>query len=111
MANNIKPPVKSSWMRIPDGVKVRHRLEAREGAIDGLTELVQGKSLNPDHRTQYRIFMGMPGRVLAAQDDLLILVGDDGLVLMDKRVTVEYRSHLTAQLRGAFEESRFVAPN
>jgi hypothetical protein len=55
--------------------------------------------------------MGMPGRVLAAQDDLLILVDGDGLVLMDKKVTVEYRSHLTAQLRDAFEESRFVAPS
>lgn len=103
-------PMKSQWMRIPDGTKVRLRLEGNEGAIDGLTELVQGKNLNPDHRTQYRVFVGEPSRRLAAEGDLLILVDRDGLILMDKKVAVEYRSHLTALLHNAFEADKFVAP-
>lgn len=101
--------MKAQWMRIPDGTRVRLRLEGKDGAIDGLTELVQGKSLNPDHRTQYRVFLGEPSRRLAGEEELLILVDRDGLILMDKKVAVEYRSHLTALLHGAFAEDKFVA--
>jgi hypothetical protein len=60
------------WVRIPDGTRVRHRVEGQEGAIDGLTELITDSSLNPDGRTQYRIDVGTPYRKLAAEDDLMI---------------------------------------
>jgi hypothetical protein len=97
------------WLRIPDGTKVRCRLEGYEGAIDGLTEIVHGSDLNPDGRTQYRVDVGTPHRKLAAEQDLLILADNDGLVIMHK-ANVEYRRHVTEQLRGIFNESRFVAP-
>lgn len=98
------------WQRIPDGTKVRHRQDKHEGSIDGLTEIVQGAGRNPDGRTQYRVNLGTSGRILVAESDLLILSGQDGLVLMDKKINVEYRRHVTAQLHGAFADDRFVAP-
>ena len=46
------PPHPTHWVRIPDGTKVRHRSEAYEGVIDGLTEIISGSERNPDGRTQ-----------------------------------------------------------
>src|SRR5688572_7354695 len=61
------------WVRIPDKTKVRYRLEDHRGAVDGLTEMVTGVKRNPDGRTQYRIDIGQPQRLLAAEEDLVIL--------------------------------------
>jgi hypothetical protein len=49
----------------------------------------------------------MPYRRLAAEDDLLIVVDDEGLVIMKKQST-EYRRHVTERLHGALSNDRFV---
>ncbi|HET9575185.1 MAG TPA: hypothetical protein VFP04_02220 [Nitrospira sp.] len=97
----------NSWRRIPNGTRVRLRENAQEGVIDGLTELVVGPSRNPDGRTQYRINLGDPDRMLVAEDALLIMVDAEGLVLMLKE-KVDYRRLVTEQLRGGFSADRFV---
>ncbi|MGH7230964.1 MAG: hypothetical protein ACREJU_06330 [Nitrospiraceae bacterium] len=96
------------WVRIPNGTKVS--LKGVEGSIDGLTEIVSGSNLNPDGKTQYRISIGAPIRELAAESDLLILTDQDGLVLMAKeqKASVDYRRHVTEQLHGVFDQTRFV---
>ena len=105
------PALEGKWLRIPDGTRVRHREEGHEGTIDGLTEIVQGIDLNPDGRTQYRVNVGgAVGRKLAAESELLILSGEDGLVIMDKKVKLEYRRIVTEQLHVTFAQDRFVAP-
>jgi hypothetical protein len=43
------------WVRIPNGISVRHRSEDYDGVIDGLTEIVSGPERNPDGKTQYRV--------------------------------------------------------
>jgi hypothetical protein len=97
-----------TWLRIPDGTKVKHRLDGYEGTIDGLTAIVvRGASLNPDRKTQYRINVGTPYRNLAAEEDLLIRLDPEGLVMMGKE-KVEYRRQLTERLRGALKEDRFT---
>ncbi len=97
------------WVRIPDGTKVRHRSDGHEGYIDGLTEIVNGPRRNPDGRTQYRLNIGEPDRILVVEEDLLILTDKEGLVLMAKQ-KVEYRCYITEQLHGIFANDRFVAP-
>ncbi len=97
----------NTWRRIPDGTRVRLRENAREGVIVGLTELVIGPARNPDGRSQYRINLGDPDRTLVAEDALLILVDEEGLVLMLKE-KVDYRRLVTEQLRGGFSADRFV---
>lgn len=98
-----------SWTKIPDGTKVKHRLEGYEGTIDGLTAIVaHGANLNPDGRTQYRIKVEAPRRHLAAGEDLLILLDSDGLIIMDK-AKAEYRRYYTEELRRAFTEDCFVS--
>lgn len=96
------------WVRIPDGIKVRHRSDGYEGYIDGLTEIVTGPRRNPDGRTQYRLNVGAPDRLLAVEEDLLILTDKEGLVIMVKQ-KVEYRCYVTEQLHGTFANDRFVA--
>lgn len=98
---------KAKWVRIPDGTKVRDRLDGQEGVIDGLTEIVSGSSRNPDGLTQYRLNVGTPGRKLAAEEDLLILTDPEGLVLIG-RENVDYRRSITAQLHGMFRDDRFI---
>jgi len=103
------------WVRIPDKTTVRHRLEDHQGAVDGLTEIVTGSKRNPDGRTQYRIDVGQPQRLLAAEEDLVILLDDENLIMMNKE-KIEYRRGMTERLRGAFREDRFcrattVTPN
>lgn len=98
----------NSRLRIPNGTKVRHRLEGYEGTIDGLTAMVvKGAKLNPDRTTQYRVDVGTPRRNLAAEEDLLILLDPEGLVMMEKG-QVEYRRHYTEHLRGVFTDDRFT---
>ncbi|MGH7235623.1 MAG: hypothetical protein ACREIO_04500 [Nitrospiraceae bacterium] len=94
------------WVRIPDKTKVQYRLEDHRGAVDGLTEMVTGTKRNPDGRTQYRIDVGQPQRLLAAEEDLVILLDDEGLIMMEKENAV-YRQGITERLRGAFQEDRF----
>ena len=95
------------WVRIPDGTKVRFREDGREGIIDGLTELVVGPGRNPDNRTQYRINVGDPDRILAIEDDLMVLTDADGVVLMVKQKG-EYRRVVTQPLPAVFAADRFV---
>ncbi len=97
------------WRRIPNGTKVRHRLEGYQGAVDGLTELAaKGSSLNPDGRTQYRINVGEPLRKLAPEEDLLIVVDDEGLMMQEKQ-NLRSRTLLTERFRAIFSEDKFVA--
>lgn len=116
MADNRKygaeTPIKTgevgkTWPRIPDGTKVRHRLDGQEGVIDGLTTIVSGAGLNPDGKTQYRLNVGAPERRLVAEEDLLILADREGLVLMG-RERAEYRRYVTERLRTTFADDRFV---
>ena len=95
------------WVRIPDGTKVRFRGDGREGVIDGLTELVVGPGRNPDSRTQYRINVGDPDRTLAIEDDLLVLTDEGGVVLMVKQKG-EYRRVVTQQLQAEFTPNPFL---
>ncbi|MGH7227679.1 MAG: hypothetical protein ACREIH_00580 [Nitrospiraceae bacterium] len=94
------------WVRIPDKTTVRHRLDDHQGAVDGLTEIVTGPKRNPDGRTQYRIDVGQPQRLLAAEEDLVILLDDEDLIMMNKE-KIEYRRGMTERLRGVFREDRF----
>lgn len=98
---------KATWRRIPDGTRVRLRENAQEGVIDGLTELVIGPGRNPDGRTQYRINLGDPARMLVAEDALLIVIDKEGLVFIVKQ-NIDYRRLVTEQLRGDFSADRFV---
>lgn len=98
-----------TWMRIPDGTKVRLCEGGQEGVIDGLTELVVGQGRNPDGRTQYRLNVGDQARMLVAQEGLLVLTDGDGIVLMHKQ-NIEYRRIVTEQLRTVLSADRFVIP-
>jgi len=99
--------IDSSWRRIPDGVRVRHQANGEEGLIDGVTQIVEGSRRNPDRLTQYRIDVGASTRKLAAEDELLIVVDDGGLVMMLKQ-PAEYRQFVTEQLRLTLRDDRFV---
>jgi len=68
------PTAVARWVRIPDGTKVRHRSEAYEEVIDGLTELAAGPERNPDGKTQYRVNVGASTRVLVSEEHLTILL-------------------------------------
>ncbi len=97
------------WLRMPDGTKVRHRTEGYDGIIDGLTEIVEkGATLNPDHRTQYRVHVGEPCRKLAAEADLLILADGEGLMMIGKQPAA-YRREVTGWFRSRHEAEKFVA--
>ncbi len=112
MSDNIAPGGVSAgkpWRRIPNGTKVRHRLEGYQGAVDGLTELTaKGSPLNPDGKTQYRINVGEPLRKLAPEEDLLILVDNEGLMMQDKQ-NARARRLLTERFRTIFSEDKFIA--
>jgi hypothetical protein len=96
-----------TWVRIPDGTRVKRRHENQEGVIDGLTELVTGPDRNPDGKTQYRMNTGAPTRELITEDNLCILLDGDDLVIM-LRQKEPYRRCVTEQLRGVFAADRFV---
>ncbi len=96
------------WIRIPNGTKVRHRVEKKDGVVDGLTEIVVGPGRNPDGRTQYRVDVaGEPTMHLAAEDELLLLTDKAGLVLI-LRQQEGYRRQITERLHGTFAADRFV---
>lgn len=105
----ISPKALKTWIRIPDGTKVRLREGGQQGVIDGLTELVVGPARNPDGKTQYRLNVGDPERMLVTEDALLMLIDADGLVLMLKQ-KVDYRRLVTERLRSEFPAERFVLP-
>ena len=96
------------WVRIPDGTKVRHRSEAYEGVIDGLTEIVSGPARNPDGKTQYRVNVGDSTRLLVSEDHLNILLDNKHLVMLAREPEL-YRRSVTDRLRTVFSEDRFVA--
>jgi hypothetical protein len=98
---------RGAWVRIPNGTKVRHRVEAYEGVVDGLTELVEGPGRNPDGKTQYRINIGPGTRQLVAEDNLVIILDKEHLVIMG-REKEPYRRSVTTALRAAFADDRFV---
>jgi hypothetical protein len=91
----------------PDGTKVRHRSEAYEGVIDGLTEIVSGSERNPDGKTQYRVNVGDSTRLLVSEHHLNILLDNKNLVLVGRESEL-YRQSVTNRLRAAFPEDRFV---
>jgi len=96
------------WYRIPNGTKVRHRLDGDEGVIDGLTEIVSGAHLNADGRTQYRMQVAAKSQVkLVPEDDLLFLADAEGLVMILKE-KIDYRRYVTERLRSVFSDDRFV---
>lgn len=101
------PTALGRWVRIPDGTRVRHRSEAYEGVIDGLTELVSGSERNPDGKTQYRVNVGDSTRVLVSEEHLNILLDDRHLVLLAREPEL-YRRSVTDRLRAVFSEDRFV---
>jgi hypothetical protein len=96
-----------AWVRIPDGIKVRHRYEGHDGFIDGLTEFVVGPNRNPDGQTQYRLNIGAPTRQLVTEDDLCILLDSENLVIMT-REKVPYRRYITERLHGVLTDDRFI---
>ena len=96
-----------TWIRIPNGTKVRLLEGGQEGVIDGLTEFVLGSGRNPDGRTQYRINVGEPVRLLMAQEGLVVLTDTDGVVLMSKE-NIGYRLVVTEQLRAELPADRFA---
>ena len=104
--NNRSIPA-SHWVRIPDGTKVRHRSEAYDGVIDGLTEIVSGSDRNPDGKTQYRVNVGDSARLLVSEDHLNILLDNKSLVLLARESEL-YRRNVTDRLRAVFTEDRFV---
>jgi hypothetical protein len=104
---NNRPTPANHWVRIPDGTKVRHRSEAYEGVIDGLTEIVSGSDRNPDGKTQYRVNVGDHARLLVSEDHLNILLDNKNLVLLAREPEL-YRRSVTDRLRAVFAEDRFV---
>ncbi len=102
-----RPTSPTRWIRIPDGTKVRHRSEAYEGVIDGLTEIVSGSERNPDGKTQYRVNVGDSTRLLVSEDHLDILLDNQNLVLLARESEL-YRRNVTDRLRSVFAEDRFV---
>ena len=102
-----QPRSTTQWIRIPDGIKVRHRYEGHDGFIDGLTELVVGPNRNPDGQTQYRLNIGVPARQLVTEDDLSILIDSENLVIM-AREKAPYRRYITERLHGMLTDERFI---
>lgn len=96
------------WVRIPNGTKVRHRTEAYDGVIDGLTEIVSGTDRNPDGKTQYRVNVGDSTRLLVSEEHLNILLDDKNLVVVGRESEL-YRRSVTDRLRAVLPEDRFVA--
>ena len=107
-AKTNRPTPIERWVRIPDGTRVRHRSEAYEGVIDGLTEIVSGSERNPDGKTQYRVNVGDSTRLLASENHLNILLDNNDLVLLARESEL-YRRSVTARLRAVFPEDRFVS--
>lgn len=103
----VHPRPNTSWVRIPDGTKVKHRHEGHVGFIDGLTEIVSGPNRNPDGKTQYRMNIGAPDRQLVTESDLSILIDDEDLVIM-LRQKAPYRRAVTQSLHSVLAPDRFV---
>ena len=101
------PTAVAQWVRIPDGTRVRHRAEAYEGVIDGLTVIVSGAGRNPDGKTQYRVKVDGSTRMLVSEEHLNILLDKEKLVLM-RRESELYRRWTTDRLRSVLAEDRFV---
>ena len=105
--NTHQPTAETKWVRIPNGTKVRHRRDAYDGYIDGLTEIVEGPERNPDGKTQYRVNIGGGVRQLVSEEHLIILLDQDDLVMIGKEKE-PYRRLMTVHLRASFENDRFI---
>jgi hypothetical protein len=99
--------MKNTWTQIPKGTKVRLAEGGMNGVIDGVTELVVGALRNPDGRSQYRVNVGNPLRMLVAQQDLVVLTDAAGIVLMHKENN-DYRRYVTERLRLEMSADRFA---
>ena len=97
----------NQWVRIPDGTRVRHRSEAYEGVIDGLTVIISDAGRNPDGKTQYRVKVDGGTRMLVSEEHLNILLDKEKLILV-RRESELYRRWTTDRLRTVFAEDRFV---
>ncbi|MFO0700355.1 MAG: hypothetical protein U0236_14110 [Nitrospira sp.] len=106
-ANTTRSAPAEHWVRIPNGTRVRHRSEAYEGIIDGLTEIVSGSERNPDGKTQYRVKVEDGTRLLVSEQHLNILLDTNQLVLVGRESEL-YRRSLTDRLRTVLPEDRFV---
>ena len=104
---NERPKSAQQWIRIPDGTRVRHRSEAYEGTVDGLTEFVSGSERNPDGRTQYRVKVADSTRLLTSEEHLNIVLDKENLVLLGRESEL-YRRSVTDRLRAVFPSDRFV---
>lgn len=107
-ASTNRPAPAEHWVRIPNGTRVRHRSEAYEGIIDGLTEIVSGSERNPDGKTQYRVKVEGGTRLLVPEQYLNVLIDTNQLVLIGRESEL-YRRSLTDRLRAVLPEDRFVA--
>lgn len=107
VTKNDRGPSTQPWVRIPNGTRVRHRSEAYEGVIDGLTEIVLGPDRNPDGKTQYRVNVGDSTRLLVSEHHLNIMLDNNNLVLVGREPEL-YRRSVTDRLRAVFSEDRFV---
>lgn len=105
--NASAPAPRTPWVRIPDGTRVRHRTEAYEGIVDGLTEIVSGPGRNPDGKTQYRVKVDDGSRMLVSEADLTILLDKNNLILVARQSEL-YRRNITDRLRAVFGDDRFV---
>lgn len=108
VAKPLETKSETRWVRIPDGTRVRHRSEAYDGVIDGLTEIVSGTERNPDGKTQYRVKMADSTRVLVSENQLNILLDKKNLVLVGRESEL-YRQCTTDRLRAVFATDRFVS--
>ena len=102
-----RPAPAEQWVRIPNGTRVRHRSEAYDGIVDGLTEIVSGSERNPDGKTQYRVKVEDGTRLLVSEQHLNILLDTNQLVLVGRESEL-YRRSLTDRLRTVLPEDRFV---
>lgn len=69
------------WNRIPDGTRIEHLSEGYEGWIDGITACLEGSKVNPDGKTQYRIFLLREAeRRRAAEEDIKVSEKAPGLL-------------------------------
>ena len=102
-AKTISSSSMNQWVRIADGPRVRHRAEAYEGIIDGLTEIVSDSGRNPNGKRQYRVKVDTSTRMLVSEDHLNILLDQEKLVLVARESEL-YRRRTTERLRSVFAE-------
>ena len=56
-----RPAAATAWIRIPNGTKVRHRAEKKDGVVDGLTEIVNGPGRHPPSGSMFLYYLDPDG--------------------------------------------------